>query len=235
MASAFFLSTLLLLGTTNAQSTSNNTRYTYLDVTFSDPGARDCGQGTTGEGNAVTFSVTSPGQGSVSTCFNLNETFTQTNITYSTAGYSCLNGVSCGVNYTLAGAQHFNNDANYSQIFYRQNSFPVSSNDDPDNADDRVGRLRFQTYSHHDCIQGDQNNDNETDPWYRWDCNNVNGTCGTVPYSVRSFRLLHVEQDDQADSGCVVDAVYGAGARPKVQGGLVALLFACTLAVMFLQ
>ncbi|KAF2167985.1 hypothetical protein M409DRAFT_53920 [Zasmidium cellare ATCC 36951] len=235
MASALLLSSLLLLSSTSAQSTSNDT-YTYLDVTFSDPGARDCGQGTTGEGNAVTLSVTSPG--ALFTCFNVNETFSQPNITYNTRGYSCLSDEPCGLNYTITGAEHFNAAVNYSQIWYRQNSFPVVQDDDDDDAnpEDRVGRLRFQTYNGLDCLQvGGEDDDGEVEAWYAWNCNNANGTCGTVPYDVKSFAIVPVEEDDQGDDDCYVAAEYAnAGARSRVGGSLVALLVAFVIAATFL-
>ncbi|KAK4495783.1 hypothetical protein PRZ48_013051 [Zasmidium cellare] len=234
MASAILLSSLLLLGSASAQSTSNET-YTYLDVTFSSPGARDCGQGTTGEGNAVTLSVLSPG--SLYTCFNVDETFSRPNVTYNTRGYSCLNDEPCGFNYTIIGAEHFNDAANYSQIWYRQNSFPVVDSDDDENAEDIVGRLRFQTYNGLDCLQlgGEGANVGKVEPWFAWNCNSINGTCGTVPYDVKSFAIVPIEQEDQGDDDCVVTAEYAnAGASSRVGGSLMALLVAFAAAAMFL-
>lgn len=163
----------------------------------------------------------------------------QPNITYNTRGYSCLSDEPCGLNYTITGAEHFNAAVNYSQIWYRQNSFPVVQDDDDDDAspEDRVGRLRFQTYNGLDCLQvGGEDDDGEVEAWYAWNCNNVNGTCETVPYDVKSFAIVPVEEDDQGDDDCYVAAEYASdGARSRVEGSLVALLAVFTVAAMFLQ
>ncbi|CAK3911835.1 Hypothetical predicted protein [Lecanosticta acicola] len=197
------MSTVALVGTTLAQSTSD--AETYLDLTFSTPGTRDCGRGTTGEGNAVTFHVTHAPI--AQTCINLNTTFSQGgNNTdgYTTGGYNCVGNTTCGLNYTLTGASGYVGNANYSQISYAQQNHSAA-----DGGSNKAGKLFFQTYDGPGCVQA-MHDDGRLRPWIRWNCNKPQGQCSTLPYGVVSFAIGPTKQMDQ-EGTCLVAAQYASG------------------------
>lgn len=222
MRSAYALSALSLLGVTWAQSSVSNHNKSYLDITFSAAGARNCGRGTPGDGHAVTLHITSPPI--AQTCIDLNTTFSQGgNITdgYTTGSYSCVGHTACGVNYTLTGANNYSSNVNYSQIFYTQQNSSA-----PNGGVNRPGKLFFQTYDGPGCLQA-MHADGELRPWVEWNCNKPGGQCSNIEYGIKSFAIGPTKQRDQ-DGRCLVAAEYAAsGARGgKASSSYAALVLA---------
>lgn len=221
MTKAIF-STLLLLAQTYAQIPNNTlASSSNMEITFSAPSTSNCGYNYDGAGNAVTFSLTSPP--TLYQCFDMNRTFTDPNVT------STANGE---VQYTLTGSEHFNNAVNYSQIFYKQR-VPTASEEDNSEA---IGLLYLQTYNGADCLQvgppGPMQNET-LEPWIRWSCASSEGECSTLPYSVVSFAVVPVPENEN-DGQCVIAAVYGtSGAGRAVRNmaavGIVAVCAALVL------
>lgn len=139
------------------------------------------------------------------TCFNLSETFTHPNITYSTAGYGCATSEPCGVNYTLSGASNFSPTANYSNVYFQ---YPSIGDEGPDS----IGNIAFQTYGGENCLQGIPEPDDGVSiyPWVEWSCHSE-GNCSTVPYSVKSFVIRPVTDAEEKDGRCVLHEAQGGG------------------------
>jgi hypothetical protein len=210
-ATTTIMAAAALLAQTLAQKTN------LLNVTLSTTGARDCGQGTTGEGNAVTFALHVAPQYSV--CINLNETFSNPNTTH-VAGVGCRN---CGATYSIFGAQHFNAKIDYRQIWYRQ----------PGPEDGKQARVGITALPVENCREGAVAPDKKSIyPWYRWSCASEDGECDTLSYGIKSFRISHIADDEVGDDDCDVaeerggSDAEGRGVRVGGQGGWSAVVVA---------
>ncbi|KAI6915013.1 hypothetical protein KC334_g273, partial [Hortaea werneckii] len=146
-----------------------------LRLSFYDPArSHACGQGSVSgnESNAISFHTSDVPAAYL--CWNLNETFSQPNKSYTTGGYSCLGDNLCGINYTISGVENFNVSANYSSMYYQ---YFVSGG----NVEDAVGTVGFfqvQTYGAENCMQGGPDDGRSLYPWVRWSCQSE-GDCTT--------------------------------------------------------
>ncbi|GAB1736100.1 hypothetical protein NU219Hw_g6151t1 [Hortaea werneckii] len=180
-----------------------------LRLSFYDPSrSHACGQGSVSgnESNAISFHTADVPVAHL--CWNLNETFSQPNKSYTTGGYSCLGDNLCGINYTISGVENFNVSANYSSMYYQ---YFVSGG----NVEDAVGTVGFfqvQTYGAENCMQGGPDDGRSLYPWVRWSCQSE-GDCTTLPYNIKSIGLNPTDKynDDDNDQCYMANALGGSG------------------------
>ncbi|RMY20668.1 hypothetical protein D0867_03847 [Hortaea werneckii] len=180
-----------------------------LRLSFYDPSrSHACGQGSVSgnESNAISFHTSDVPVAHL--CWNLNETFSQPNKSYTTGGYSCLGDNLCGINYTISGVENFNVSANYSSMYYQ---YFVSGG----NVEDAVGTVGFfqvQTYGAENCMQGGPDDGRSLYPWVRWSCQSE-GDCTTLPYNIKSIGLNPTDKynDDDNDKCYIANALGGSG------------------------
>ncbi|KAI7535210.1 hypothetical protein KC331_g12149 [Hortaea werneckii] len=178
-------------------------------LSFYDPArSHACGQGSVSgnESNAISFHTSDVPAAHL--CWNLNETFSQPNKSYTTGGYSCLGDNLCGINYTISGVENFNVSANYSSMYYQ---YFVSGG----NVEDAVGTVGFfqvQTYGAENCMQGGPDDGRSLYPWVRWSCQSE-GDCTTLPYNIKSIGLNPTDKynDDDNDQCYIANALGGSG------------------------
>lgn len=141
-----------------------------LNVTLSTAGARSCGQGTDGDGNA--FTIHAQAVPSHQICLNLANKPTFDAIGLNGSHISLydpadLNG------FAFYGTEHYNPTVNYSQVFYKQQR----------NATHGVfGAIHFVIYDGFNCVikgSSPPNDNNQGDPMvpFDWTCAEPEGKC----------------------------------------------------------
>jgi hypothetical protein len=195
-------------------------------VSFFESSETECGSGNV-NGSNTAVSLQTASIPALWTCFNLNETFTQPNVTYNQRGYTCSGNEPCGVNYTMFGADNFDATANYSQVFYSQQGLNAFKEEEPE-----LGSLIFQVYSGYRC--SDLGDNRTIQPWVRWSCASEID-CAVVPFNIRSFAMLPSSSlsDDAKKRDCDVGREYGGSGAGMVSVKLGwTLLIAVILALL---
>ncbi|EME41318.1 hypothetical protein DOTSEDRAFT_26501 [Dothistroma septosporum NZE10] len=147
-----------------------------MNTTLSSPETSSCGS-TSGRHFSLLNTPTT------SHCFNLNNTFSNPNVTIP------------GFQYDLLNTASFNYSTNHSQISYSQ----------PSTASQQPSNLTLKTYNGLDCIRIAESY-GLIEPWTEWTCaTSSGGECSTLPYSVRSF-VIGPSSEKGRKGKCVVAA-----------------------------
>lgn len=189
----------------------SNNDFSYMNITFSDRGAADCG---TLEDNGFDLYIQSIPTSLV--CFGLygSSNFIPGNNASDTAGLDGFEGTEgyqapqepcpdgrddCGVMYSISRLRDFNSTASYTQVLYSQNG-----------TENEVGELRFRTYNGANC---DFNDDDPNPSIHSWNCAGEESECldTAAQYVIASFSVEPVTEEQRNDGACQV-AVYGSGA-----------------------
>ncbi|TIA31716.1 hypothetical protein D6C78_08738 [Aureobasidium pullulans] len=171
--------------------------------------ADTCGYGNSS--NALTF--TTQDIPIISNCFNFadlfggNETTGFVNQTRNSVG-SFPGGYEPGIHWELRNKDLYDPSANYSKALYRQSvSNPSDKLYEPGHYADRL----VTVYGGANCTERDPNNDEGLLPWYGWACwSEGEGSCGTLPYNVVSFRISPGFDKENSKGKCWDFAEYGA-------------------------
>ncbi|EME85570.1 uncharacterized protein MYCFIDRAFT_213911 [Pseudocercospora fijiensis CIRAD86] len=186
-----------------------------MNITFSTTTTADCAQNTT---NTDALSIAIRTVPKKSTCFNIAETFSGNNTSaYSTKGYTCDNGIACGVNYTVM-SWSYNSAANYSQIWYTQTRNPFTFHAANDTKEPVVGgRLTFSTFNGEDCKKVKVEGTGHKAEKFEWNCNSEDGECSTVPFPIKSFSISMTDPDDVNDRNCTIAKTADARSKHEEQ------------------
>ncbi|KAI8716568.1 hypothetical protein NCS52_00950900 [Fusarium sp. LHS14.1] len=160
------------------------------------------------------------------TCFNLTDTFSQSNDIGFQEALEPLEDQSSGVNWLLQNRDDFDSKANYSQIRYEL------LNKTTEDESGKVSTWSLYVYAFANCqqiVDGD-NADADDFPWFESTCQTEKGgECQGVPYPIKSFAIVSTNKEGE----CEAWAKQGSAAR--VGGRVLPLVFTLvTVAALFL-
>lgn len=162
--------------------------------------------------NSVTLSFT---------CFNTSDIFSQPNTTGSTNGTtSWVEGtkedLADHVDWLIKGLDNFDSTANYSHVWYEQNSH-LGQVEEGLNA-----RWVLYFYAFENCQQispvGSKSEDTpaKDNPWFETSCQTKGGgQCRELPKSVKSFALNKADEYNAGHGGCAKWAFLGGAAHTQ--------------------
>ena len=159
--------------------------------------------------------LTSSSVPSAFTCFNLTDTFSQSNDTgfqnatqriYDEHGDIIQPN---GIDWLLQNGDMFDSKTNYSRVWYEQfNQTGKKEAGEP-------APWVFYVYAFPDCQQvGGDDFDEDQYPWFETSCQTkVGGQCQTLPYSIKSFGIHSSVEYNARHGRCEAWAYKGAAAR----------------------
>lgn len=204
-----------------------------MNLTFSDPGAGDCGKVSTQTNQSATILVRRGASQDV--CLDLEYVFHHPDETFALGDQITMPQTElAGIRYTLGKPDGSNvgwspSTFNYSQLFYTQKRADLNGEDDSS----KTGSLMLRAFEDNGC-PGKGNNISAGN-WYSWNCANEAGLCNTLPFSVRSILLSGLEHDQQpGDQGCISAVKFNAAPSiVSLSGNTVALLVAAIGALAY--
>jgi hypothetical protein len=196
---------------------------------FSDNDSTSCDSADTSKALILTTS-TIPAS---FTCFNLGDIFSQPNTTGSQNGTAPLQNPELldhpnRVDWLVNHLDNYDSDANYSRVWYEQNSAVGKVEEGVD------ARWVFYVYAFEDCLQvGGDAFDTDKYPWFETSCQTKEGgQCRTVPNTIKSFGLNKADDYNIGHSGCETWAYMGAAAH--LEGWSMGLYSTAMCATLFL-
>jgi hypothetical protein len=167
------------------------------------------------------------------TCFNISDIFSQSNTTGSRNGSTLFSNSEPldhpnRVDWLVSHPDNYDSNANYSRVWYEQNSEIGKVEDGVD------ARWVFYVYAFEDCKQvGGDGFDMNKYPWFETSCQTKEGgQCRTVPNAIKSFGLNRAEDYNKGHGGCETWAYMGAATR--LEGLSMGLVGTAVCATVFL-
>jgi hypothetical protein len=172
---------------------------------------------------AITFTTDSTGF--QSHCFDIADLFngnTTSGFINQTANFPGLWG-EYGIRWELRNAKSYDASVNYSRVLYQQHIESLDMSDRP--ADKLV-----TVYGAKKCSEKDPNDNEGLLPWFGFSClGEDQGSCGTTPYSIQSFRVTPTDADDGRK--CWEFAERGQSGAVQLPRSVVAALLGTILAI----
>lgn len=134
-----------------------------------------------------------------------------------------------GVEWELWNRDAFDAGTNYTNVWFRQQNLTG------DAEEGGAGRWVFYTYAFEDCEQvGGDDFEPDEYPWFESSCQTAKeGSCQTLPQTVKSFALGPADNYNEMHGGCEAWAEMGAAPQLAPRGPAVAAL-AAGIAAYFL-
>lgn len=176
------------------------------------------------------------------TCFNLSDIFSQPNKTGFQNSENSRQTVydgrddPIGVAWTLSNLDNYDDQANYSNIWYHQQAITDPEEGEP-------SRWVLYTYAFEDCVQVVAGVEDSSEyPWFEVSCQTgPDGECHTTPRPIRSFAIFrswasrHQDDEDENDT-CKTWAERGAATsllgRQRAAAGAMMSVFTVWLMMM---
>jgi hypothetical protein len=170
----------------------------------------------------------------LSQCFNVADLFAG-NITRGFANQTrnilTSHGGQAGIAWQLDNIDAFDPHANYSRVLYHETAFhPADDTYDPGT----YGPHRINVYGGANCSQIDPSGAWNFLDWYGFDCwSETEGNCGTVPYSIASFRVTAGDFNNEAaqHGKCMMFAEMGAASSLQSMRAVVGALVGASMAM----
>jgi hypothetical protein len=172
-------------------------------------------------------------------CFDFADLFTGNatqgfvNQTWNLGGGVWTDG-QAGIRWQLENIDTYNPQGNYSDILYRQYvASPLRDRYKPGSLADR----RVTMYGGKRCSEKDPNSNETLLPWYGYSCwSESKGGCGTLPYSIASFRVLPGFSDTRPSDTCWIFSERGQskGSYLSSHSTLVYLTSTCLLSYLLI-
>lgn len=172
---------------------------------------------------AMTF--TTDGTGFQNHCFDIADLFggnTTSGFVNQTANFPGYWGES-GIRWELKNADIYDASVNYSRVAYQQHIASLDMSGKP-------GDKMATVYGAKKCSEQDPNDEKGLLPWFGFSClGEEQGSCGTTPYSIQSFRVI--SRDEDYKRKCWDFAEYGQSGAGPLSGSAMAALLGTILAI----